>query len=111
MQKREEQKNKSKCPSNKNNQISRLTEAVRGSLPLISLRWSVWFVDKILFNSFSDLEREKNPAVAVVVVATADDIHPNTKEEAAEGKPFVWQFEIPIRKRERESEREKIATR
>lgn len=30
-----------------NNQILRLTEAVWGSLPLISLRWSVWFVDKI----------------------------------------------------------------
>lgn len=41
-----------------NNQISRLTEAVWGSLPLISLRWSVWFVDKISFNSFSDSEKK-----------------------------------------------------
>lgn len=45
--------------TNKNNQISRLTEAVRGSLPLISLRWSVWFVDKILLNSFSDFVKKK----------------------------------------------------
>lgn len=82
--------------TNKNNQISRLTEAVRGSLPLISLRWSVWFVDKILFNSFSDLEK-KSPVAAV-----ATDIHPRAKEEAAEGKPFVWQFEIPIQKAQRE---------
>lgn len=36
-----------------NNQISRLTEAVWGSLPLISLRWSVWFVDKISLSQFN----------------------------------------------------------